>query len=79
MKKGADNDQLTWTGNPGQSCVWPYSCSGPSRTSYVANETTWTNAGATYTSYWSSFIGSGTIYLSITVGSNDYYATYTLI
>lgn len=36
---GSQNDQLTATRNPGQTCTWPITCTIPTRSQYVKQET----------------------------------------
>lgn len=78
LVQGAYNDKLNYTSNPGQTCIFPYSCSIPSRSSFVGNETNWTNAGATYTGTANTAITSQTTYLSIEVGNNSAWPIWTM-
>jgi hypothetical protein len=79
LVQGAANDKLTWTGNPGQNCGWPYYCAAPWRSTYKSAESSSSRAGATYTTTYQHSLGTGTIYLSLTVGANTYYPTFTKV
>ncbi|MDR6867413.1 hypothetical protein J2Y69_002016 [Microbacterium resistens] len=78
LVQGANNDQLRNTKNPGQTCIYPYSCTTPSRSQFVGQETTWTNAGATYTGTASTPLSSQTTYLSIEVGEDHATPIWTM-
>ncbi|WP_448071867.1 hypothetical protein [Georgenia yuyongxinii] len=68
---GAYNDSISWTGNPGKTCIWPYSCGTlPVRSQLVTKETAWSTAGATYTMPYDQWFGDGTAYLNLVVGNN---------
>ncbi|RWZ46036.1 hypothetical protein ELQ90_16235 [Labedella phragmitis] len=70
LVQGGNNDQLRSTKNPGQTCIYPYSCTTPTRSQFVARESLSTNAGATYTGTATTPVSSQTTYLSIEVGEN---------
>lgn len=78
LVQGPNNDQLRSTKNPGQTCIYPYSCTTPSRSQFVGQETTWTNAGATYTGTATTPLSSQTTYLSIEVGDDSAKAIWTM-
>lgn len=75
--QGAHNDYITSTYNAGASCG--FSCSIPSRSNFVANETAYTTAGATFRGSWANPFTTATTYLTLTVGNNTSSAAFSVI